>query len=40
VLSIISAEDLKDLHSAQGVILADFCGNSKIGHAPEALHFS
>ena len=35
VLSIISAEDLKDLHSAQGVILADFCGNMEICHSFE-----
>lgn len=25
--STISAEDLRDLHSVQAVILADFCGN-------------
>lgn len=35
VLSIISAEDLKDLHSVQGVILADFCGNMEIRHSFE-----
>lgn len=35
VLSTISAEDLKDLHSVQGVILADFCGNTEIRHSFE-----
>lgn len=39
VLSIISAEDLKDLHSVQGVILADFCGNRKAGHSFEVYYF-
>lgn len=39
VLSTISAEDLRDLHSVQGVILADLCGNMEIGCLFEIWHF-
>lgn len=37
--STISAEDLRDLHSVQGVILADFCGNTEISYSFETWHF-
>lgn len=39
VPSTISAEDLRDLHSVQGVILADFCGNREIAFSFETWHF-
>lgn len=38
-LSTISAEDLRDLHSVQGVILADFCGNTEISFSFQTWHF-
>lgn len=38
-LSTISAEDLRDLHSVQGVILADFWGNTEISFSFPTWHF-